>query len=142
MQAFVTQLRVRHYEMDTLGHVNNAVYQHYLEQAAIEHCEYLGLTLDRFRELGGAFVVRKLEIEYLSSAVAGDLLEIKTWAEAMKGTRAVRHYEIRKQGEENLVVKAQAVWVWVEAATMRPRGIPEAVFEAFGYLRKDAISAE
>lgn len=25
MQKFTTQLRVRHYEMDALGHVNNAV---------------------------------------------------------------------------------------------------------------------
>ncbi|MBW4664206.1 MAG: acyl-CoA thioesterase [Chroococcus sp. CMT-3BRIN-NPC107] len=45
MKIFTTQLRVRHYEMDALGHVNNAVYQSYLEQAAIEHSEYLGLTL-------------------------------------------------------------------------------------------------
>jgi len=45
MQTFTTQLRVRHYEMDPLGHVNNAVYQNYLEQAAIEHSEHLGFTL-------------------------------------------------------------------------------------------------
>jgi acyl-CoA thioester hydrolase len=37
MAVFVTHLRVRHYGMDALGHVNNDVYQHYLEQAAIEH---------------------------------------------------------------------------------------------------------
>lgn len=48
----MTQLRVRHYEMDTLGHVNNAIYQHYLEQAAIEHSESLGFGLDRYKKLG------------------------------------------------------------------------------------------
>lgn len=48
MQPFVTQLRVRHHEMDALGHVNNAVYQHYLEQAAVEHAESLGFTLARY----------------------------------------------------------------------------------------------
>ncbi|MGI2905532.1 hypothetical protein [Tolypothrix sp. VBCCA 56010] len=32
MEKFKTLLRVRHYEMDALGHVNNAVYQNYLGQ--------------------------------------------------------------------------------------------------------------
>ncbi len=81
MQAFTTQLRVRHYEMDAIGHVNNAVYQHYLEHAAIEHSEHVGFTVDRYKQLGGVFVLRKVEIEYLRAAVAGDLLEITTWIE-------------------------------------------------------------
>ena len=109
MEPFILKLRVRHYEMDTLGHVNNAVYQQYLEQAAIEHSEFLGFGLKRCREIGGVFVMRRLEIDYLSPAVSGDILEIKTWAEAMKGSRATRHYEIRKQ--DTLVVTAKATWV-------------------------------
>ncbi|KAM3097138.1 acyl-CoA thioesterase [Phormidesmis sp. 146-35] len=133
MQTFITQLRVRHYEMDALGHVNNAVYQHYLEQAAIEHSEHLGFSLERYRELGGVFVLRRVEIEYLSSAIAGDNLEIKTWLETMKGTRATRHYEIRRQGEETLLVTAKALWVWVDE-TMRPRPIPKDFLTAFGIV--------
>ncbi|MGV0024026.1 acyl-CoA thioesterase [Phormidesmis priestleyi] len=131
MQTFITRLRVRHYEMDALGHVNNAIYQHYLEQAAIEHSEHLGFSLERYKELGGVFVLRRVEIEYLSSAVAGDTLEIKTWLETMKGTRATRHYEIRKHGEETLLVTAKALWVWVDE-TMRPRPIPKDFLTAFG----------
>jgi acyl-ACP thioesterase len=29
MQPFITNLRVRHYEMDALGHVNNAIYSEF-----------------------------------------------------------------------------------------------------------------
>ncbi|HEY9708640.1 MAG TPA: acyl-CoA thioesterase, partial [Oculatellaceae cyanobacterium] len=72
MKQFTTVLRVRYHEMDALGHVNNAVYQHYLEQAAVEHSEHLGLSVQRCQELGGVFVMRKIEIEYLRPAVAGD----------------------------------------------------------------------
>lgn len=131
MKPFITQLRVRHYEMDALGHVNNAVYQSYLEQAAIEHSEHLGLTLDIYRELGGVFVMRRLEIEYLRPAVAGDILEIATWLQELRGPRAVRRYEIRKQQSEPLLVTAEALWVWVEATTMRPRAIPKSIQEGF-----------
>ncbi|MDX2212106.1 MAG: thioesterase family protein [Oculatellaceae cyanobacterium bins.114] len=138
MQQFMTELRVRHYEMDALGHVNNAVYQHYLEQAAIEHSEHLGFTPDRYRELGGLFVMRRVEIEYLRPAIAGDLLSITTWLQEMRGPRAVRSYEIRKGSELNaeLLVTATALWVWVEGATMRPRPIPEAILATFGQLTR------
>ncbi len=139
MQPFVTYLRVRHYEMDTLGHVNNAVYQHYLEQAAIEHSEAIGFGLNRYGELGGVFVIRRLEIDYLSPAVAGDMLEITTWAEAMRGSRAVRQYEIRKQGEEKLLVAAQAVWVWIDARSMRPKPIPNELLIGFGHAPRESL---
>jgi len=128
---FTTELRVRHYEMDALGHVNNAVYQNYLEQVAIEHSEHLGLTLDVYRRLGGVFVMRRVEIEYLRPAIAGDILAVSTWLQEVRGTRAVRRYEIRKQGEDHLLVTAEALWVWVEVATMRPRPIPPEILTPF-----------
>jgi acyl-CoA thioester hydrolase len=131
MQPFKTQIRVRYHEMDALGHVNNAIYQHYLEQAAVEHSEHLGYSIDRCRELGGVYVMRRIEIDYLRPAVAGDLLEVTTWAEKMRGTRAIRRYEIRQYGKEELLVTAAATWVWVNIVTMRPQPIPEEMFAAF-----------
>ena len=42
--GFAVHFRVRHHEMDALGHVNNAVYLNYLEQAGIEHSAALGYS--------------------------------------------------------------------------------------------------
>ncbi|MBA3946380.1 MAG: acyl-CoA thioesterase [Herpetosiphonaceae bacterium] len=131
MATFTTRLRVRHYEMDSLGHVNNAVYLHYLEQVAFEHSESLGFDLPRYAEIGGVFVLRKLEVEYLRPSVAGDTLELTTWIQEMRGPRAVRRYEVRKQGAPELVVTAEALWIWVDAATMRPRVMPHVLIDAF-----------
>ena len=128
---FITRLRVRYHEMDALGHVNNAVYQHYLEQAAIEHSEFLGFGPKGYEELAGVFVMRRIDIEYLRPAVAGDTLEVTTWLQQMRGPRAVRRYEIRKQGEEQLLVTAEALWVWVDTKAMRPRAIPQQILDAF-----------
>lgn len=131
MKQFITQLRVRYHEMDALGHVNNAVYQHYLEQAAVEHSEHLGFNQQRCQELGGVFVMRKIEIEYLRPAVAGDTLEVTTWLQTVRGPRAIRRYEIRKKGDEQLLVTAEALWVWVDTRAMRPRAIPREILDAF-----------
>ncbi|HEY9634643.1 MAG TPA: thioesterase family protein [Coleofasciculaceae cyanobacterium] len=131
MEPFKTQLRVRYHEMDALGHVNNAVYQHYLEQAAVEHSEHLGFNQQRCQELGGIFVMRRIEIDYLRSSVAGDTLEVTTWLHTMRGPRASRRYEIRKQGDDQLLVTAEALWVWVDLNAMRPRAIPRQILDAF-----------
>lgn len=131
MEPFTTQLRVRYHEMDALGHVNNAVYQHYLEQAAVEHSEQLGFNQQRYQELGGIFVMRRIEIDYLRPAVAGDALEVTTWLQTMRGPRAIRRYEIRKQGDDQLLVTAEALWVWVDTNAMRPRAIPRQILDAF-----------
>lgn len=131
MKPFTTQLRVRHYEMDALGHVNNAIYQHYLEQAAIEHSEHLGFSPARYRQLGGVFVMRRVAIEYLRPAVAGDMLTITTWLQEMKGTRVTRCYEIRRSLPDELLVTAEALWVWVDVKATRPRAIPEEILSAF-----------
>ncbi len=137
MQRFTTRLRVRHYEMDTLGHVNNAVYQQYLEQAAIEHSEYLGFTVARYRELGGVFLLRKIEIDYRRPAVAGETLEVSTWVHEMRGPRAIRRYEIRRQPDDELLLTAEALWAWVELATVRPRPIPPVLVQAFTAVAED-----
>ena len=131
MEKFQTLLRVRHYEMDALGHVNNAVYQNYLEQAAIEHSESLGFNFELYQELGGVFVMRRVEIDYLRPAVASDTLEITTWLEEIRGTRARRRYEIRKQNKDDLLVTAEALWVWVDTKTIRPRPIPDVLLSKF-----------
>lgn len=138
--------RVRHHEMDVLGHVNNAVYLHYLEQAAIQHSTALGYDTPRLNALGGLFIARRHEIDYLRPAVADDLLHVVTWAAEMTGARALREYAIVRHalladgsipadrlltpgsapvGE--IVVRARTVWVWVGAGDGRPRRIPPAL---------------
>ncbi|HEY9859907.1 MAG TPA: acyl-ACP thioesterase domain-containing protein [Candidatus Obscuribacterales bacterium] len=60
-----------------------------------------------------------------------DELQITTWLQEMRGTRATRHYEMRRQGEADLLVTAEALWVWVERTTIRPRPIPEVLVQDF-----------
>ncbi len=129
---FVTRLRVRTYEMDVFGHVNNAIYLHYLEQVAWEHSEYLGMTLKDYDELGAIFVLRKMELDYLRPAMAGDTLELSTWAHELRGARAVRKYEIANANTGTLLLQATGLWAWIERASGRPRPIPSFIVERFG----------
>lgn len=149
---FAAYFKVRHYEMDALGHVNNAVYLHYLEQAAYEHSAAAGFPDERTRELGGIWIVRRHEIEYLRPASAGDVLQVVTWAVEFKGARAYRDYAIFRYEERSgdthhlpadgflapdrelpadPLVRARTLWVWADLVTARPRRIPATLYPAF-----------
>jgi len=149
---FAAYFKVRHYEMDALGHVNNAIYLHYLEQAAYEHSVAAGFSDERTRALGGMWIVRRHEIEYLRPATAGDVLHVVTWAVEFKGARAVRDYAIhRYEGQSDdlhalpadgflpptqqlpadPLVRARTLWVWADVLTARPRRIPAVLYPAF-----------
>jgi len=143
LAGFVAHFRVRYHEMDALGHVNNAVYLHYMEQAAIDHSNALGYTTARLRELGGLFIARRHEIEYLRPAVAGDLLQVVTWVAEMTAAQSRREYRIGRLDESDgqlappadflvpgaaplavPLVRAATHWVWVGTADHRPRRHP------------------
>ncbi|HEY3078784.1 MAG TPA: acyl-CoA thioesterase [Chloroflexota bacterium] len=123
-------MRVRHYEMDALGHVNSAVYLHYVEEAAVEHARLLGFGAERLRELGGAWVVRRHEIEYRRPSIAGDELEVTTRVLSVDRMRGTRRTTIRRVGDGALIAEAVTEWIWV-GADGRPRRLPAEAVEPF-----------
>ena len=55
---------VRWYECDTYGHVNNAVYLHYLEFARENYMRDLGISFSDMRASGIGLVVARVSIDY------------------------------------------------------------------------------
>jgi acyl-CoA thioester hydrolase len=52
----------------------------------------------------------------------------------VRGTRALRRYEIRQADQADLLVTAEALWVWVDLDTMRPKAMPPEILEVFQTL--------
>ena len=59
-----TELKVRDYECDMQGIVNNANYQHYMEHARHEFLLSTGIGFTDLRARGIECVVRRVEIVY------------------------------------------------------------------------------
>lgn len=75
--AFELPLKVRDYEVDAEGIVNNANYLHYLEHTRHEFCEQAGIS---FREMHLEHldpVVTHIDIRYLRSLGLGDSMVSK-----------------------------------------------------------------
>ncbi len=68
---FELKMKVRDYEVDCEGIVNNANYLHYLEHTRHEFCEQAGLSFREMHDSGIDPVVRRVEIDYLKPLKLG-----------------------------------------------------------------------
>ncbi len=71
---FTLTIKVRDYEVDAEGIVNNANYLHYMEHTRHEFCEWAGFRFRDMVEQGMSPVVRRVEVDYLSSLSLGDTM--------------------------------------------------------------------
>jgi len=152
-RSYTSRWRVRTYELDVNGHVNNAVYLNYAEQIATEHAEAAGFGRDWIVAQGGAWVVRRHEIVYHQPARYGDELELTTRVDELRGARGRRLTSIvrvhdgagKPHGGEDAdagvrrtrdagvpIADVQTEWVWVRAADGRPARVPPELVKYFG----------
>jgi len=117
--------------IDELGHVNNAVWVRFIVELADAHAEAVGMGFLRTRELGGQWIVRRHEVDYLQSAVAGDELIEETWVESLRGARSVRGARFLNAKDGRVLVRARTTWAFVTVDGLRPRRVPPAVVGAF-----------
>jgi acyl-CoA thioester hydrolase len=123
--------RVRHYECDAYGHLNNANYLRYMQEAAFDASASVGYSKERYESMGFLWLAHETEIEYLQPIVYGDTVEVKTWVGDFRRVRSRRFYEFRKSGEEALVARASTDWVYIERASERPAVVPQEMILAF-----------
>lgn len=126
-------------DIDAFGHVNNTVYPLWCQRAALAHSEKLGLSLERFRELGVALVLRRAEYDYLQPVREGQAVQINTRLVAFDGgLKLQRHFEC-VVGPSDIV--ARGVWqlVCVDINTGRPRKMPAILRGVYSALRTDML---
>ena len=124
-KPFTWEFDVRSYELDTFGHVNNAVYQNYLEESATRASASVGYPYHWFFEHQKAWVVRKMSIRYVSPLHYGDRVRLSTWISESHRVYAHREYDMRRVEDDSAVLRARARWVYVDLQTMRPIRIPD-----------------
>ncbi len=130
--AFKIVVIVEENDIDALGHANNVAYLRWVQDIAVAHSDAVGLTFSRYGELGGVFVVRRHELDYLRPALRGEALEVRTWIPTAMAAKCVRRTEIRRLHDLETLLQAETVWGFVDVARGRPTRIPDSVRQAFG----------
>jgi acyl-CoA thioester hydrolase len=123
--VFSHRLDVRFRDCDAMGHVNNAVYFTYMEQARFKHWRALWrFGEDRFPDPG--VILARAECDYRSPARVGERLEIRLALASLGRTSFTYDYEIVSADDQRLVAAARTVQVAYDYSAGRPVAVPDA----------------
>ena len=111
-----------------MGHVNNAVYFTYFEQARLVMAETLGLK----RELDAAglgLILAQAACNYKVQVKFGDTIDVRMTVASLGRTSFVCDYELRRVKDDAVVATGTSVQVVFDYATDRPTPIPDTLRE-------------
>ena len=117
-------VRVRNYHLDGYGHVNNARYLEFLEEARWAFFEEHGLL----SEIDGLMlVVVRTDIRYRRAAVEGDILRFEGRLKELTSRHIILTQNIVLPSGKN-AVEAEITLMVVSAESGRSISIPEPLF--------------
>lgn len=106
-KIFELGFKVRDYELDLQGIVNNAVYQNYLEHARHEMLDESGVNFNALHIEGYDAVVIRAEIDYKKALGSGDKFIVRTFVERDGRLKIVFNQEIIRNKDQAVMVKAR-----------------------------------
>ena len=100
------EMKVRDYECDIQGVVNNANYQHYLEYARHEFLEYIGGSFSQMHTQGLDMMVSKITMQYKRPLRGGDRFVVCIDT-VRKGAKLVFLQDIYNLADNSLALKGE-----------------------------------
>lgn len=125
------QFRIRHYECDAYGHLNNVNYLRYMQETAFDASAAAGYGQSKYAAMGRIWLIRANDVEYLSPLRYNDVVEIKTWVVDFRKVTSRRAYEFRRQGSGELVARGHSDWAFLDIRSGQPALIPGELRTAF-----------
>lgn len=114
------EMDVRFRDLDMMGHLNNAVYATYLEQARVEYIE--DVVEQPLMEIGA--VVADLHLDFERPIDWGDDVVVAVRADELGTSSIPLEYEIRVDGD--VAATAETLMVTFDPEAGEPRPIPDA----------------
>ena len=123
------EFKVRDYECDMQGVVNNAVYQSYLEHARHEYLQANGVNFAEMTAAGINLVVVRAELDYRDSLLSNDAFVVKSSVERVSRVRFRFIQDIYRLSDNKLMLQAL-----ITGTSVNQRGrpfVPEALERLF-----------
>ena len=122
--------RVRYSEVDSHRRLTLPALFNYMQDCCSFQSEQFGVGVDYLTKIHAAWVIASWEVQLERKPTFGEKICVKTWPYAFRGFCGYRNFLLESaQGE--LLVRANSVWVFLDAKTMRPARIAEGICRAY-----------
>ena len=123
-------IKVRGFHTDMFGHVNNARYLEFLEEARWEFLEQY-IDYNNWTKLGNAFIVANINISYRRPSKLGEILDIQSNISELGNKSGVIHQEIFLKDQNVRITEADVTFVIIDVKTKKAIKIGGEIKEAF-----------
>lgn len=130
-----TEVRVMFFDTDAGKVVHNLAYLRFIETNRSLLAETLGWDLGGMVDGGECPVVIRTEIDYRRPARLWDRLIVKGWLAKYERSRFWCAFEIRRAGQEDVLVRALQLLAVVTLPEMKVVRLPASWDEKYGHLR-------
>lgn len=127
---FTHEMKVRDYECDLQGIVNNANYQHYMEHSRHELLDSFGVNFGKLHEDGIDAMVAKITIEYKIPLRSGDKFIVGINLER-KGPKIIFYQDIYRLSDRKLCTKGMVETICVENGRLTRGAIFDEIFKDY-----------
>ena len=124
------EMKVRDYECDIQGVVNNANYQHYLEYARHEFLEHIGGSFSLMHDKGFDLMVSKITLEYKRPLRGGDRFVVCINARR-KGAKLIFQQDIYNLADGALSLKGEVDVICLKDGRLTRGEVFDEMFKVF-----------
>ena len=128
--SYRLEMKVRDYECDIQGVVNNANYQHYLEHARHEFLEHIGGSFSQLHEQGVDPMVSRITLEYKRPLRGGDRFVVCINM-LRKGAKVVFQQDIYNLNDGSLGLKGEVDVVCLRDGRLTRGEVFDEMFKEF-----------
>src|SRR6266540_5644284 len=118
--TFEIEIKPRFRDIDSLGHVNNAVYFTYMEQARTEYYMRTART-KRLDEI--EFILASAKCDFRSAVEWGETVLVRVWPTRIGTSSFALRYEMRVKVDGRLAVEGESVQVSYDYVAKKSRPI-------------------
>lgn len=112
---YSSRRRVQFHELDTVQHVNHAVYLHWVEQAYLDALRRLGYPSDASLPDGGKVLRGGHEMQYFAAALDNENIEILSWLCETADSGAAWTHEVYNADTRKLLARDYTLLHFVNA---------------------------
>ncbi|MEM6399520.1 MAG: thioesterase family protein [Cyanobacteria bacterium P01_D01_bin.116] len=120
MQKITFELDVYSFQIDFMGHVNNAVYIHWMEIGRTKLLEAVGMPTHEIFKQGFAPVLVQTMITYKAPLHLGDRVCVEIWLSELRNASATMQFRFYNS-QQMLAAEGVQKGLFVDTKTMRPK---------------------
>ena len=140
-KGYAEEQTINYYQVDQKGTLSPAALLSALQNAAIDHSDTLGYTLDYLAELQCGWAVINWHIMVYRMPAHRETIRLETWSNKCRKMQAERgYYLFDEKGEK--IADGMSRWIYMDFAKRKPTNVPDDMIEKYGTNQPPAIEWE